>query len=115
MGYPGSPAGCSHRCFSLERTFQHVSFISFIQAEPGATIPLAIVVLASGRVSGPVQGRAILETKGEISTVSRSVRPSLESILFRFAVFACGLLLGFLSGDVPAPWISVALWGASRH
>eukprot|EP00913_Durusdinium_trenchii_P010070 g9449.t1 len=73
------PAGCGQRYVTPAGDLIHpdrmaefdflASWLRAGQAEPGATIPLAIVVLASGRVSGPVQGRAILETKGEISTV----------------------------------------------
>ncbi|CAK9089670.1 unnamed protein product [Durusdinium trenchii] len=72
------PAGCGQRYVTPAGDLIHpdrmaefdflASWLRAGQAEPGATIPLAIVVLASGRVSGPVQGRAILETKGEIST-----------------------------------------------
>ena len=44
------------------------------QPDQNATIPLAIVVLASGRPQGQVQpvqvqGRQVLDTKGEISAV----------------------------------------------
>lgn len=78
------PSGCGQRYVTPAGDLIHPSMLSDFdmgaswlrngQPDQNATIPLAIVVLASGRPQGQVQpvqvqGRQVLDTKGEISAV----------------------------------------------
>eukprot|EP00438_Fugacium_kawagutii_P032487 Skav233887 [mRNA] locus=scaffold435:139642:140760:- [translate_table: standard] len=74
------PAGCAQRYVTPAGDLIHPSMLSDFdmgaswlrngQADQTATIPLAIVVLASGRpTQAQVQGRQVLDTKGQISAV----------------------------------------------